>query len=64
MQKLFTLGQIIEEVGARYYLVDYVIKSRAIKPVMKASRYRLFTEQQVRKIADELESIKSRSKKS
>lgn len=52
-----TTGQIAERFGARLHQVEYVIKSRGIKPTARAGHYRLYNEKAVGLIGRELRAI-------
>lgn len=54
-----TIGKIQRRTGATPHQIDYIIKSRRIRPVGRAGNARVFSESDVRRIADELRRIAS-----
>jgi hypothetical protein len=56
-----TVGEIARRLGEPVHRVEYVIRSRKIRPATRAGNYRLFAGEDVRRIADELQRIDQRA---
>ncbi len=56
-QQLHTVGLIAENLGVPVHRVEYVLRTRNIKPAHRAGALRIFTLEQVDRIAEEIESI-------
>jgi DNA-binding transcriptional MerR regulator len=52
-----TVGEIARRLGVPLHRVEYVIRSRAIRPSVRAGNLRVFTEADVQHIASELRRI-------
>lgn len=52
-----TVGVIAERFGVRVHQVQYVVRTREIHPVGRAGGARIFSEQQVERIAAELRRV-------
>jgi DNA-binding transcriptional MerR regulator len=52
-----TVGEIARRVGTPVHRVEYVIRSRGIKPISVAGNARIFSEADVQHIASELRRI-------
>lgn len=60
MTKALTIGVIAERVGQPVHVVEYIIRARRIRPTCRAGIARVFAEQDVAFIADEIAKIHSR----
>ncbi|NLS92036.1 MAG: MerR family transcriptional regulator [Planctomycetaceae bacterium] len=52
-----TVGEISRRTGQPVHRIEYVIRSRDIRPAGRAGNLRVFTEADVNRIASELERI-------
>jgi len=52
-----TVGEIARRLGVPLHKIEYVIRSRQIRPVSVAGNSRVFSDQQVSRIANELQRI-------
>ena len=52
-----TIGEIARRTGCPHHRIEYVIRSRDIKPVGRASNVRVFSEADIDRIANELRRI-------
>lgn len=59
-RSLNTTGVIAARLGFPIHRVDYVIKTRGIKHVTKAGTARVYSDEQVAQIANELQRIEKR----
>lgn len=57
MPELKTTGQVAEHLGEPIYRVEYVIKTRKIKPAGRAARFRLFDANGVQQIRQALDQM-------
>ena len=55
---LLTVGQIAEDLDQTTGRIDYVIRTRRIRPVARAGLYRLFTQQQVKEISAHIAQLR------
>ncbi len=55
-----TVGEIARRLGESLHRIEYVIRSRHIKPASRAGHVRVFAEADVAHIADELRLIDTR----
>ena len=58
--RLWTAGRIAEHLGVAVHRVQYVVRSRRIRPSARAARLRLFDREAVSRIADKLHAIDAR----
>ena len=54
--ELLTVGKIAEKLAISVFAADYLIRSRGIEPVSRAGRLRIFSEEDVQKLRNELGS--------
>ena len=52
-----TVGEIARQLGKTVHRIEYVIRSRNIRPTGMAGNARVFTEEAVRRIASEIRRI-------
>ncbi len=57
-----TVGEISRRVGRPIHRIEYIIRARGIRPARVAGNCRIFSEADVRKIAEELDAIDSARK--
>jgi hypothetical protein len=55
-----TVGEIARRLGESLHRIEYVIRSRHIRPASRAGRVRIFAEADIAHIADELRLIDAR----
>lgn len=55
-----TVGEIARRLGESIHRVEYVVRTRRIRPSGRAGHVRIFTEDDVSRIADELRLINAR----
>ena len=55
-----TVGEIARRLGESLHRIEYVIRSRNIRPAGRAGHVRIFAEAEVAHIADELRRIDAR----
>lgn len=55
-----TIGEIARRLGESIHRVEYVVRTRGIRPSGRAGHVRIFTETDVSRIADELRRIDAR----
>lgn len=55
-QNLLTVGEVAETLGVPIYRLQYLIRTRNIKPVQRAGILRLFTSDQLELIRAEIQS--------
>ncbi len=58
--RLITVGEIARRTNSSIHRVEYVIRSRGIKPQGRAGNARIFSESDVELIANELHRIDSK----
>ena len=56
-QQLHTVGLIAEKIGVPVHRVEYVLRTRNIKPAFRAGGLRIFTPEQADDIAEVIQSI-------
>ncbi len=59
MNTLLTIGEIARRLGVERHHVQYVVRSRGIKPIGKAAKLRVFDETAVGVIGEALAAINS-----
>ncbi len=57
VSQLPTIGTIANQLGEPVHRIEYVIRSRSIKPSGRAGNARVFSESDIERIADELRRI-------
>jgi hypothetical protein len=55
-----TVGEVARRLNAPLHKVNYVVRTRGIRPAATAGAYRLFTVEQVAKIGEALAEIDAR----
>lgn len=59
---LLTVGEIAQRLGVPLHRVEYLIRSRGISPRSRAGQLRVFTEEDVLRLAEELAQPKPKTK--
>ncbi len=54
-QNLLTVGDVAEQLGIPVYRIQYLLRTRNIKPIQRAGILRLFTNDQLDLIREELQ---------
>lgn len=60
VNNFITAGTMAERLGVPLHKIQYVLRSRNIKPVGKAGTLRVYSEAQVDEVAENLETINER----
>jgi hypothetical protein len=57
MEQLLTLGLMAEQLGCPAWKVDYLLRSRGIKPIQRAGHLRIFSSEVVETLRRELDAM-------
>jgi hypothetical protein len=57
ISQILTLGELVRRIGCPIHRVNYIIRSRNIRPAQRAGRARIFSEKDAAFIQDEIRRI-------